>query len=308
MSNPNFDQIISSTLQNYTPRFEDNIFGARVLLDWLKRKATISEDGGRSIVKPIMNDTNNTVAYYSEWDTVDTTPQEGFTSAEYDWVQLAGSIAWSGLQNAKNAGKERVIDLLKAKMNQLENALATKLNQSFHAASVASLAPQCLGTLVDATSTIGNINSTTYTYWRSYVNALAGPLTLAALSAANDGIALGTPDTPDLWITTATLFEKYESLLQPSQRYSDPKTADAGFVNLLYKGVPFVYDPDCASGVVYALNSKYLQLVKHSDNWMRQTGWKEPVNGDQKYKQIFSYFNLVTNNRRRLGKITGATA
>ena len=113
---------------------------------------------------------------------------------------------------------------------------------------------------------------------------------------------------PDMVLTTQTLFEKYESLLQPQLRYTDTKTADAGFQNLLFKAAPVAYDVHCTSGVMYFLNSKYISLVGHSDKWFANTEFLRPENMDARYALILCYGNLTIRNREKQGKLTAKTA
>mgnify|MGYP003333193456 CR=1 FL=1 len=61
-------------------------------------------------------------------------------------------------------------------------------------------------------------------------------------------------------------------------------------------------------GVVYFLNSKHVWIARGSEKWFSSTPFIRPVNQDARYAQIICYGNLVTNCRRRLGKIVGATA
>ena len=108
-------------------------------------------------------------------------------------------------------------------------------------------------------------------------------------------------------LTTQALYEAYEAQLQPALRYSDAKTADAGFQNLLFKGTVTTYDDDCQSGVVYFLNSRYLRLKVHSDVWFKNMPFERPHGQDAMYAPILSYGNLVASNCKRLGKLTGRT-
>jgi hypothetical protein len=104
------------------------------------------------------------------------------------------------------------------------------------------------------------------------------------------------------------LFEKYESLLQPQLRYTDTKTADAGFQNLLFKSAPIMYDVHAPAGTMYFINSKYLKLVGHSDKWFAQTDFVRPENQDAMFALIMCYGNLVCSNRAKQGKLTAKTA
>jgi hypothetical protein len=164
--------------------------------------------------------------------------------------------------------------------------------------------------LVESGNTVGGINSASgqnNDWWRSYEENTAGALTLAQMTTAYNTVSVGN-DHPDMVLTTQTLFEKYESLLQPQLRYTDTKTADAGFQNLLFKAAPVAYDVHCTSGVMYFLNSKYISLVGHSDKWFANTEFLRPENMDARYALILCYGNLTIRNREKQGKLTAKTA
>jgi len=115
-------------------------------------------------------------------------------------------------------------------------------------------------------------------------------------------------DQPTIIITTQTLYEKYESLLEGQIRYTDTDVADGGFQNLLFKGAPVTFDGACSSGQMLFLNTKYLQLVAHSDVWFKPTPFVRPTNQDAVFSQLLCYGNLTCSNRARQGLIYGATA
>ena len=240
-----YDAILSTTMYNYATTLENNVFQARPLLNWMKSKNRIKTySGGARMVVPIIEGANDTAATFGLYDTLDTTPQDGLTAAEYLWKQAAVSIAIAGLEEQQNNGKEAVIDLLQAKVMQAEESLSDLFVRQFLSdGSQDNKAWNGLAGLIDDTAAFGGLDPDNHATWKSYKNDLNGaPLTISALSAAWNGTAQGGSDTPDFVITSQTLWEKYESLLQPQLRYSDPATADAGFVNLLYRGAPVTFD------------------------------------------------------------------
>lgn len=323
-----YDSLLATTLNNYRTTLENNVFQARPMLNWLKSKNRIKTyNGGARIVIPIIDGTNSTAGTYSMYDTLPTTPQDGMTAAEYLWKQAAVSIAIAGLEEAQNNGKEAIIDLLEAKIMQAEESLSDLMTKQFLGNGVAANSWNGLANIVDDDATtsykVGGLDSASHTTWKAYCDKAANdtPLTIADMSKAWNGTAQGGPDTPDFILTTQALWEKYESLLQPQLRYSDPATADAGFVNLLYRGAPVVWDVAVGettnyqiagntndSKVMYFLNSKYLWIARHSQKWFTNTSFQRPTNQDARYAQILAYGQLVTNCRRRLGKITKRTA
>ena len=312
MSNPNFDQLLSTTLANYRQQLTDNVFTARPLTYFLMDKGRIRMlNGGTKIVEPLIYGQNSTVASYSGYDSIALTPQGGITAAEYDWKQYAASISISGIEEAKNNGEQEIINLLEAKIMQAEESMREGFNQMFFGDGTGNSGKNWngLGNIVEASGTVGGINRATSgnEYWRSYEENTSGALTLAQMATAYNSVSVGN-DHPDMVLTTQTLYEKYESLLQPQLRYTDTKTADAGFQNLLFKAAPVTYDEHCTAGVVYFLNSKYLTLVGHSSKWFAQTQFVSPEDVDARYALIMCYGNLTCRNAAKQGKLTAKTA
>jgi hypothetical protein len=311
--NANFDALLSTTLANYRSQLTDNVFTARPFTYFLMDKGRIRMlNGGTKIVEPLIYGQNSTVASYSGYDTISLTAQDGISAAEYDWKQYAASIAISGIEEAKNNGEQEIINLLEAKIMQAEESMREGFNQMFFGDGTGNSGKNWngLGNIVESGNTVGGINSATgqgNDWWRSYEENTAGALTLAQLATAYNSVSVGN-DHPDMILTTQTLFEKYEALLQPQLRYTDTKTADAGFQNLLFKAAPVVYDVHCTAGVVYFLNSKYLTLVGHSGKWFAQTEFVRPENLDARYALIMCYGNLTCRNRAKQGKLTAKTA
>ena len=310
MANPNFDALLSTTLANYRDQLTDNVFTARPLTYFLMDKGRIRMlNGGTKIVEPLIYGTNSTVGSYSGYDSIALTPQDGITAAEYDWKQYVASISISGIEEAKNNGEQEIINLLEALIMQADESMREGFNQMFFGDGTGNGGKNWngLGNLVEASGTVGGIDRSTNAYWRSYENNSAGALTLAKMATAYNSVSVGN-DHPDMILTTQTLFEKYEALLQPQLRYTDTRTADAGFQNLLFKAAPVVYDVHCSSGVMYVLNSKYLTLVGHSQKWFSQTPFVQPEDVDARYALIMCYGNLTVRNAAKQGKLTAQTA
>jgi hypothetical protein len=268
-------------------------------------------NGGTKIVEPLIYGTNATVGSYSGYDSIALTAQAGITAAEYDWKQYAASIAISGIEEAKNNGEQEVINLLEAKIMQAEESMREGFNQMFYADGTGNSSKNWngLGNLVEASGTVGGINRATAgnEYWRSYEENTAAVLSLAQMATAYNSVSVGN-DHPDVVLTTQALYEKYEALLQPQLRYTDTKTADAGFQNLLFKAAPVMYDVHCTAGVVYFLNSKYLTIVGHSGKWFQQTDFVRPENMDARYALVQCYGNFTVRNAKKQGKLTAKTA
>jgi len=308
------DSVLSTTLANYKEKLEDNIFKTIPLYHKLYsdgKKRTLS--GGDSIVVPLMYGKNTTVAGYSGYGIIDTTPQEGITAAKYNWKQIGGSVSISGKEARQNSGAEQIINLLKSKTMQLENSMREYMGGKLFAASTtdAGTDPHGLATIVATSGTVGGIAKATYSWWQSQTGTAAS---FAAngldemRNLFNDCSQFSAADHPDFIITDQTNFERYEKILQPQERFNDSKTADGGFQNLLFKAVPLTWDPQCTAGKMYLLNTKYLELVVHSDADLKFGEFQEPENQDAKVAKMIWMGELTVSNCAKQGVLTVTAA
>ena len=165
--------------------------------------------------------------------------------------------------------------------------------------------------MVSNTGTYAGINSSTYTWWASDVESTATTLTLAYMRTAFNTPSLGGKDTPNLIVTTQTLFEKYESLLTSTiqmQAEGTKKMADGGFQVLEYKGQPIVWDENCTAGYMYFLNTNHMKLVVHKDANFEVSDFVKPENQDARVAQILFMGNLTCDRRKSFGLLSGKTA
>lgn len=308
----NVGALITTTQENRDIKeLQDAVFSRLTLLDFLQKKGRVSR-GGTSIIVPIRSSKNSTAASYSNYGTINTAPQDNETAAQYKMKQYAASISLSGKEErVQNKGKYEVIDLVKSKIEDAEMALRDKLNTDLFAASPGSEDIGSLVTSIDATSEIGQINSTTYSFWQSTSTAsgsFAGQ-GRADMNTLWNTLAQRMPQSnPDLLLTTATIHGYYEGSLTQLQRYTGSDEGNASFQKLRYKSAPIDFDAQCTSGVMYFLNSDVIELKIDADTDFKMTEWVKPANQDARVAQYLVALELVIKNRRKLGKLTGITA
>lgn len=280
----------------------------------LKEKGAIKEEsGGERIIQPILYGKNSTAGSYDGYDPLDTTPQTGIDSAEFNWKQYSASITISGREERQNAGdKYKIIDLLDAKTKQAMYSLKEQIGQGIFSDGTGNVSKDLTGlvAMVAATGTYAGINSANYTWWQSYVEATSGALTIAYMRTAYNTPTLGGKDHANLIVTTQTLFEKYEGLLTATlnMHSSDSKKlGDGGFQVLEYKGTPVVFDELCNSGCMYFLNTDHMKLVVHKDANFETTNFVKPDNQDARVAQILFMGNLTTDRRKSFGVLQAKT-
>ncbi len=281
------DALMSTTLAKYEKTLKDNIFKKSAFLAYLREAGAVkSQNGGQRIVVPLMYGTNSTVKTHGGYSTIDTTPQEGITSAEYNWAEVAGSISISRLEERQNAGEGRLINLLESKMKQAEMTMQEKLNSDLLLGTVSSatfvpdqassgaygLLPlgyffrKLKATNPTTGGNVGNINAATNDWWRHIVGVVNNAsvtnadFTLnistyagvkAALKRFYNYLSRGSGGSPDLFVGDQVTYETYEASLDANLRYSNTKMADMGFDTIKVKGATFIWDevtPDVYTG------------------------------------------------------------
>ncbi len=327
------DSVLTTSLMNYMKTLFEQVVTNQFLYGRLFRGGKITTmDGGEAIVVPLMYELNDTVKFYSAYQNLDVSPQDGMAPARFDWKQLSGSVSISRLEERQNAGKNKIIDLLNSKMEQLRISMSEKLGRIAYADGSEDSNKAFLGldALVEpgTNSTVGGIDSSANTWWRNqYVNG-GGTFSTATGATVGDTI-IGQSwmrqlynectkgnQQPTVGLTYVTTFEEYEASLTANQRFVDVDTASHGFQNLRFKNAVVGWDSDYIIGTAgtpggighfYFLNEEYLKVILDSGTNFISTPFIRPHNQDARTSQILVMGNMVVTNRQRHGVIYGIT-
>lgn len=310
----NVTTLLTTTMENRDIKdIQDGVFNDLVLIKHLQDKNSVRRAGGTSVVVPLRSSKNTTAGFYDGFQTIDVTPQDELTAAQFKWKQAAVSISVSGREERiQNAGQYAVLDLVQSKIEGAQTSLKDKINTALFASTPASTDIGSLVTSIDATSSIGDVNSTTYSFWQSTSTA-SGSFAGQGLSDMRtlwSTLEVRAPAAPtDLLLTTTSIYNFYEAALQSQQRYMPAdKTGNASFDSLMFRSAPMRYDAACNSGVMYFLNSKVMELVIHSGTDFIMRDWVPSINQDAKTALFMVGLEMVIKNRRKLGKLTAITA
>jgi hypothetical protein len=312
-------EIIATTLRHRSGKLADNVTNNNALLQRLSTKGNIKPvSGGRTIVQEIEYAENGTYTRYSGYETLNISPSDVITGAEFDWKQAAVAVTMSGLEMLQNAGKEAVIDLLESRISNAERTFKNQISTDIYSDGTASGGKQIGGLqlLIADTglSTVGGISSTTYSWWRNQVydfsTAGVTPSSATIQTAMNTlymQTARGT-DVPDLIVADNTYFRYYLESLQSIQRITSDKSASAGFKSLAFMGSDVVLDggQDGAAPAshMYFINSNYLYFRPHRErNMVPLDSDRYATNQDAVVKLIGFAGNMTVANRALQGVI-----
>lgn len=288
-----------------------NIFEDLVLLDYLKNTDSLTyQNGGTSIGVSLEYAKNTTVQAMTYYTQLNTTPQKISQTAEYQWGMYGGTETISFKEKRQNAGPN-IYNLMEAKARSLAKSMSDEINTDLYAAAAVTNGISTLVTNIDATSTIGIVNSTTQAFWQANVTASGsfagqGPNDLetnwALCSSSN------MKNTPNILITDQTTWGYYNLSLQPQIRYTASDQGNVSFQNLKYKTADFVWDTAATSGVIYLINTNAMKLYIDSGANFIMFEPERPTNQIADSSAMTVLLQLVITNRRRLGKLTGVTA
>jgi hypothetical protein len=282
----NYDSLLSTTLMAYRNTLVDNIFKDSAFLAALRKYDGIDyQDGGERIQIPLMYETNSTVKSYSGYETLNTQPQDGITSAFYPWCEIAGTISISRKEERQNSGEAALMKLLEKKIMQAEMSIKEAVNSQLVTGTVSSSSTFVPGNsskdlfplgyflrrlcATDPVSggNVGNIAAATYSWWRARAAIMsttaetgnAFGLTVTTYAGLKVGLkrmynycSKGADGSgPNLIVADQTTYETYENAMDTQVRYLDTELADLGFDNIRLKGATMIWDeavPDIYTG------------------------------------------------------------
>ena len=341
-----YNSLLASTIKYYKKGFVNNItrdfiltavLGAKDLAPLFGQRVPEGDfaegiklvDGGEKIFCPIMYARNTTVEGYAGYDTLNITPADPFTAAEYDWRSIAGSVNMDNDRLDKNRGDaQKLFDLMKGMMDNLKISFQETWNDMLITAKASgSKEPLGLFDIVKdnpatnpASGALGGIDAVANSFWRNQAIDFTG-LTFGT-DQTGDGIkkirklirdtTFGN-DAPKVLLGGEYAFENTHNAMVSQIRYMGDKEkaiANAGFQVLMFQGIPFVMekrisalrsDGGLSGDAIYALNPKYLKVYGMKHRWFEPSDVKQPVNQDTQVQHIITRCQFVTDNRRAHG-------
>jgi hypothetical protein len=274
-----YDALLTTTLMAYRKTLVDNIFKDSAFLAKLRMSDAVKkQNGGERVAMPLMYGTNSTVKTHSGYDVIDTTPQDGLTTAFYEWAEVAGTISISRKEERQNSGEGRLINLLESKIKQAEMSMREKLNTDLIKGTISSatfVPDQATGGsygllplgyfLRKANATdpgvggnVGNISAATNSWWRHQTAVLdsaskdtgnAFALNVSTYAGLKVGLhrmynycSRGSGGSPNLVVCDQVTYETYNNALDQQVRYNDTKMADMGFETIKLRGATMIWD------------------------------------------------------------------
>ncbi len=332
MAIPTLSETLNTEFTNtwYEIRAEavDAILDATPITALLRMKGVFTPQvGGRKIERTIRYG-QKTAFVFDKGDVLPVTEEELTTVAFFDWAYFGVPITRSFQDDQQNQGQFQIANYLTKRLSAAQDELARKLEVIIMAEVIhaGGKEPLSLFDYIPDTSSPDYFDGTsTYTYgginrdnlyWEhedftatsgsSTVNQngiKTGPASLTMLDDMTN--AYNTTgkqlQTPDVIITTQTLFEVYEAFAVSKEqliRDDTTKMADLGFEVLRFKGKPLTWSANMTSSQMLMITTKFLNIVFDPTAWFDMTSWERPERQLEQVAYILSAMQIVGENPR----------
>lgn len=323
MPSPNLSEIVTTTLRNRTGQLADNMLDNNALLARLKKRGTVKPvSGGRTIVQELEYADNQTYKRYAGYETLNISPSDVFTAAEFDFKQAAVAVSISGLEELQNSGPDAIIDLLESRIKNAEKSMLNGLSLDVYSNGSADGGKQIGGLQLlvaksPGSGTVGGIDRATWAFWQNKATVSGTAADATNIQSRMNAMALslvrGT-DAPDLIVADGNYFGHYLASLQAIQRITNETSeAGAGFPSLKYYGSGKACDVvldggqggNCPANTMYFLNTNYIHWRPHKDRNIVPIGDdRYAVNQDAMVKLIAFAGNMTLSNASLQGVLS----
>jgi hypothetical protein len=269
---------------------KDNLFFGEVL-------SNVESWDGSQMLFPIKYQKGVASVAFNGFDELPTSQQPVSVNMTFYTTFTATNVALAGSDLSINKTKEQKLNLMKIMMKSRAQDGADDIGTYFQSDGTANggKAPSGLANIVDdgtTASTYGGLSRATYAGLNATSTASGGTISLLKIRQLWNNVSDGKV-SPDLGLTTYTVWAYIEQLMMPFQRntYTNFQNMDAGtgFASkgLLFDGITIYRDKKVTSGIFYLINKNYLKF--YGLNW-----WEgEPVQiGSKEIKgNIYEYTN-----------------
>lgn len=320
-ANAAISDIIATTIQSRTKVIADNVTKNNAALMWMSKRGNVkTASGGNTIMQELSFAANGNAGFYSGYETLPIAAQDVVSAAEYNWKQAACPVTISGLDELMNAGPQRMIDLLEARMNVAESSMANLIAISLYGDGTGSGGKEIDGLAKQvatdpSTGVVGGIDRATWAFWRNKILKT----TTSGGAATKDNIGdymnqlwaqlVRGNDRPDLILMDNGYWGLFVASLQAQQRFTSADSATRGFMTLKFMDADVVLDGGIGGGMpvktMYMLNTKYIFYRPHSDRNMvpLSPGKRYSVNQDAEVQIIAWAGNLCASGLQFQGKM-----
>jgi len=325
LGHPDFDELLSTTVQKLESELVDQVFESHPTLEALK--PSVEKGDGPNINIPVRGALLGRTAVSDELGTFSTAVDGPIAGvAKYDFsnpIITPTSVAFR--QIALNSGPNQVISMVKAHLQMAKDDHATTLAAWLHAdasdVADASVPFNSLDALVGNADSdnaavsngrynLGGINSATSAWWQATRQSISDATDIRlAFRQVSNSVMDRSSKKANVIIAGGDIFDEYEASLDDQIRYNALSTGDTRFRELRFDGTTVRRDGiDCPADRAYFLYTPAL-VVRHLAGYFMKVEKTQRVQGTlTDVVPMATMLAVGTNERRAHGLLIRTVA
>lgn len=317
----NWDTIGSITNPLISRKVSDNITTQIPLLYLLDKMGNKEyENGGLQYNLPVFKELQTAQAY-TGLTTLSYAESDPVTSAIYNRKQLTVPVTLTGTKLLQNSGNDEtaIINYMEVIIEAAQESMKMSMDGStlgiFSANGESDLGITGLQNLVSSTpttGTTGSLSRSTYTWWQNQTANITTNFQTSGLAAFRELFAecVRGNEVPTVGILTQAMWINFWRTLTSTIQYNLPtpntQSADLGFQNFYFQGVPIMFGSNVPANTGYFLNLKYMKFLVSQQRDMVFRDFIAPTDQDALVGRLYWAGNLVASNLARQGVFTGS--
>jgi hypothetical protein len=312
-----FTELTYVTRRAFIPKLVVQLYNSTPLMAALIANSQSASGGVSSVTVPVQG-SQFVNAQWSDYSGSFAQPsvQQGAYNAEFNLKLMIAPVPFLGMESAVQQDAA-VIPLIEARMNDATNVMMDAMATSLYNNTTNTQQFTGLPAAVSDSGTYGNIDRSTYTWWKSkqYAAGSVNPTRQNILQYISGTVKNGA-EVPTFGVcgfgTWTLLAQDYvgqeQYVLTPGSGFDgDANGPQSGFRALMVAGVPIYPDPYCPEGTVYFLNSNYLSLYIHEQGSFVFTGFESTLPNWQigYVGAVLMIAELVNTKPKSMTKVTG---
>ena len=312
-----FTELTYVTRRAFIPKLVVQLYNSTPLMAALIANSQSASGGVSSVTEPVQG-SQFVNAQWSDYSGSFAQPsvQQGAYNAEFNLKLVIAPVPFLGMEGAVQQDAA-VIPLIEARMNDATNVMMDAMATSLYNNTTNTQQFTGLPAAVSDSGTYGNIDRSTYTWWKSktYAAGSVNPTRQNILQYISGTVKNGA-EVPTFGVcgfgTWTLLAQDYvgqeQYVLTPGSGFDgDANGPQSGFRALMVAGVPIYPDPYCPEGTVYFLNSNYLSLYIHEQGSFVFTGFESTLPNWQigYVGAVLMIAELVNTKPKSMTKVTG---
>jgi|TARA_R110000868_G_scaffold11076_2_gene54378 hypothetical protein len=312
-----FNELTYVTRRAFIPKLVVQLYNSTPLMAALIANSQSASGGVSSVTVPVQG-AQFVNAQWSDYSGSFAQPsvQQGAYNAEFDLKLMISPVPFLGMEGAVQQDAA-IIPLIEARMNDATNVMMDAMATALYNNTTNTQQFIGLPAAVANSGTYGNIDRSTYTWWKSsqYAAGSVNPTRQNILQYISGTVKNGA-EMPSFgvcgfgtWTLLAQDFVGQEQYVITPGAGFDGETngPQAAFRALMVAGVPIYPDPYCPEGIVYFLNTNYLSLYIHEQGSFVFTGFESTLPNWQigYVGAVLMIAELVNVKPKSMTKVTG---